>query len=90
MATTSGANVIPAAAERKETPGPGRELYLMVCGGLLARRGLRFAPWCRSEALDEKRVRYALYGMTDNDEARELRRRAMAAAGLISADAAEA
>jgi hypothetical protein len=86
MTQTARRNVTTDSGARKEIPGPGRDLYLMVCGGFLARLGLRFAPWCRANALDVGRVRAALFGLSDSDEARELRRKAMIAAGLLPAE----
>lgn len=82
MTRTATNNVIPAEPARKEPPGPGRQLYRMVLGGLVA-RGERFSTWCRASGLDVSRTRAALYGLSDTEEARELRARAMVAAGLI-------
>jgi hypothetical protein len=85
MTLTATQKVTTEAGGRKEIPAPGRQLYLMVLGGLTA-HGTRFTPWCRDNGLDVGRVRAALYGMSDTDEAKELRRKAMIAAGLLEGD----
>lgn len=85
MTATATRNVIPDSGERKEIPGPGRQLYRLVLGGLVARE-TRFTPWCRDNGLDVSRVRAALYGLSDTPDAQELRRKAMTAAGLIPAE----
>lgn len=81
MATKVAANVTTKAEERKDLPGPGRELYQLVRGGLI-QRGLNLRSWAASRDLSESSVRYALYGVSDSGEARRIRSLAVRAAGL--------
>lgn len=83
MGTTVGAKVVTEVDEGKEMPGPGAALWSKVRGGLISRGWSDFTSWCRAEELDPKRVKHALFGLSDTEEARELRARAMRAAGLL-------
>jgi hypothetical protein len=73
---------MPEDTERKELPGPGQELARLVRGGLVA-RGSSISGFAREAGVHESTVRYALYGLSDTEEARALRTRAMVAAGLV-------
>lgn len=84
MTSASTERVIPTDPKGKPELGPGRALYEKVMGGLISNGRGRFARWCRGEGLDPQRVRAALFGLSDTDEARALRERAMRAAGLLA------
>ena len=62
-------------------PGPGKDLYALILHALSG-RGFTFADWCRSESVGESTARYAVYGLSDTAAAREIRGRAIRAAGL--------
>lgn len=68
-------------------PGPGRDFYALVLHALSG-RGLSFADWCRSEAIGESTARYAMFGLSDTESAREIRARAIRAGGLEPSAAA--
>lgn len=77
------ANVMPVSTERKERlPGPGKDLFQLVRGGLIA-RGTSVKGWAESNGYSENAVRYALYGMSDTEDSRRIRGEAMRAAGLM-------
>lgn len=79
------ANVRPIAPERKELPGPGRELFQIVRGGLIA-RGTSVRGWAEANSYNESTVRYALYGLSDTEDSKRIRAEAMRDAGLIEGD----
>lgn len=81
MTPKATANVMPKATERK-VPGPGKDLFQMVRGGLIA-RGTSVKGWAEANGYSENAVRYALYGMSDTDDSKRIRGEAMRAAGLV-------
>lgn len=83
MSEPISATVITPVAESKEVPGPGKALWSLVRGRLIAAGWSDFASWCRAEGLDSQRTKNAIFGLSDTEEAREHRERAMRAAGLI-------
>lgn len=82
MAAKLAQKVMTNATERKDLPGPGRELYQLVRGGLV-QRGFSIRAWAEANEFSENAVRYALHGLSDSDEARRIRTLAVRAAGLV-------
>jgi hypothetical protein len=78
-------HVTTIGGDRKELP-PGPVLYREVLAGFVRRvdppRSL--AVWCKQVGIPRSTVMSALFGLSDTDEARELRRKAMIAAGLLA------
>lgn len=85
MTLDATANVMPNNAERKDLPSPGKDLFQRVRGALVA-QGSNVKAWALENGFSENQARAALYGLSDTEEARELRSRAMKAAGLIPAE----
>lgn len=85
MTPKATANVMPSTTERKAVPGPGKDLFQMVRGGLIA-RGTSVKGWAAANLYSENAVRYALYGMSDTDDSKRIRAEVMRAAGLIDSE----
>jgi hypothetical protein len=81
----SGARVSTAPADGKEIPPPGRALYVAVRQGFIGKETTLNA-WCEAAGFSRGKVQAALYGYSNSDDAKDIRRRAMVAAGLIQAD----
>ena len=81
----STATLSTGAPERKEMT-PGRELYIAVRQGLVGKE-TSLNAWCEANGLSRGKVQAALFGYSNSHDAKDIRRRAMIAAGLIAPDA---
>lgn len=81
MKHNTARKVNPTLGNGKGNLEPGRQLYQMVRGALIA-RGAHLKGWCRENGVNETTARAALYGFTNSAEAAVLRARLLRAAGL--------